>query len=409
MRVLIVGAGQAGAQAAISLRQAGFGGGITMVGEEPDLPYERPPLSKEYLAGEREAARLLLRPAGFWAERGIEVVTGCRIVAVDAVARTADAEDGRGFGYDRLIWAAGGHARRLPVPGGELPGVHVIRSRADVDGLRAELDAATRVVVVGGGYVGLESAAVLRKAGKTVTVVEAQARLLARVAGAAVGDFYAAEHRAQGVEVRLGAGVQLLEAGADGRVACVRLASGEALPADLVIVGVGLVPSVAPLVAAGADSGDGVRVDGHGRTTLPDVYAIGDCAHHPNRFAAGGHVRLESVANAVEMAKVVAGHVMDGDDARPYEAVPWFWSNQYDLRLQTVGLSAGHDAVVVRGDPASRSWSLCYLRAGAVVALDCISSPRDYVQGKALVERGAVVDPARLADPAVPLKMMLEG
>jgi 3-phenylpropionate/trans-cinnamate dioxygenase ferredoxin reductase subunit len=396
--VLIIGAGQAGAQAAISLRQEGFAGSIRMVGEESDLPYERPPLSKDYLAGERTADRLLLRPPAFWAEREVEILTATRITRVDG--KVAHAEDGRSFGFGTLVWAAGGHARRLACPGAELGGVHMIRTRQDDDDLRADLRSAERIVIVGGGYVGLEAAAVLAKAGKQVTVVEAQTRLLARVAGPEVSDFYKAVHEAHGVEILLDAQVEALEG--ETRVSAVRLADGRVLPADLVIAGIGLMPSVAPLGL------DAVEVDGHCRTTLAQVYAIGDCATHQNRFAGGARIRLESVQNAVDMAKAAAAHIVHGDAAKPYDACPWFWSNQYDLKLQTVGLSMGHDARVVRGDPASGNWSLVYLRAGAVVALDCINAPRDYVQGKALVERGAHVSPDLLANAQRPLKS-LEG
>jgi 3-phenylpropionate/trans-cinnamate dioxygenase ferredoxin reductase subunit len=396
--ILIIGAGQAGAQAAISLRQEGFAGSIRMVGEEADLPYERPPLSKDYLAGEKTADRLLLRPPAFWAEREVEILTGVRITRVEG--KVARAEDGRAFGFDTLIWAAGGHARRLQCPGAELGGVHVIRTRQDDDDLRADLHTAERIVIVGGGYVGLEAAAVLAKAGKQVTVVEAQTRLLARVAGPEVSDFYRAAHEAHGVRILLDAQVEGLEG--DTRVTAVRLADGRRLAADLVIAGIGLVPSVAPLGL------DAVEVDAHCRTTLPGIYAIGDCATHLNPYAGGARIRLESVQNAVDMAKAAAAHIVQGDAAKPYAACPWFWSNQYDLKLQTVGLSVGADDRVVRGDPACGSWSLVYLRAGAVVALDCINAPRDYVQGKALVERAARIPPGLLADAQRPLKS-LEG
>ena len=404
--VLIVGAGQAGAQVAITLRQLGFSGSITLAGAEPDPPYERPPLSKDYLAGERPAERLLLRPPSFWAERGIRLCCGVRIVEIDARARTARTDGGLTLGWDRLVWAAGGEARRLDCPGAGLQGVHVIRTRADVDRLRADLGARARVAIIGGGYIGLEAASVLVGQGHRVALLEALDRLMARVAGPEVGAFYLAEHRARGVDVRLSASVAALEG--TGRVEAVRLADGARLPADVVIAGIGLAPSVGPLVAAGAEPAlSGVLVDAHCRTTLSDVYAVGDCAAHPNVFAGGGIVRLESVQNAVDMAKAAAAHLVGGDAAPPYRACPWFWSNQYDLRLQTVGLSQGADRRVVRGDPAARSWSLAYLRAGALVALDCINAPRDYVQGRHLVERAAAVDPARLADPAVPLKELL--
>lgn len=397
--ILIVGTGQAGAQAAISLRQEGFEGSIIMVGEEADLPYERPPLSKEYLAGERTADRLLLRPPAFWAERHVEIVTGTRIGRV--ADHVAHADDGREFRFGKLIWAAGGHARRLPCVGAELGGVHMIRTRHDDDNLRADLLTAERVVVIGGGFVGLEAAAVLSKHGKQVTVVEAQPRLLARVAAEPVSDFYKAQHETHGVTILLGTQVDALEG--DGRVTGVRLSDGRVLPADVVIAGIGLVPSIEPLGL----HGNGVMVDVHCRTELADIYSIGDCAAHANRFAGGATIRLESVQNAVDMAKAAAAHIVKGDEAKPYSACPWFWSNQYDLKLQTVGFSHGYDDTVVRGDPASGSWSLVYLRAGVVLALDCINAPRDYVQGKALVERGVTAEKAQLADATVPLKTLL--
>ena len=346
--VLIVGGGQAGAQAAISLRQGGFAGSITIVGEEVDPPYERPPLSKDYLAGDKTAERLALRPPAFWAERNVTLLLGQHVTAVDAATRCVTTAAGSTLRYGTLIWAAGGHPRALPIPGSDLPGIHVIRSRADVDRLTADLAATSDVVIVGGGYIGLEAAAVLSKAGKTVTVLEAQDRVLARVAGEPVSRFYEAEHRAHGVDVRLGVGIEAIEG--TERVTGVRT-SGGTIPAGVVIVGIGLVPAVGALSHAGAVTHNGVEVDDHCRTSLPHVFAIGDCAHHANAFADGAGIRLESVQNAIDQAKVVAGVILG--NPRAYHAVPWFWSNQYDLKLQTVGLSAGHDATVVRGDPAS--------------------------------------------------------
>jgi 3-phenylpropionate/trans-cinnamate dioxygenase ferredoxin reductase subunit len=402
--MLIVGAGHGGAQAAIALRQRKFDGSIAIVGEEPELPYERPPLSKEYLAGDKPFERLLVRPAAFWAERAVAMRTGRRVVAVDPAARTVTCEDGATTGYGTLIWAAGGHARRLSCTGHDLAGVHSVRSRADVDRLIEELPNTRRVVVIGGGYIGLEAAAVLSKLGKQVTVLEAQDRVLARVAGEPLSRFYEAEHRAHGVAVRLGASVACIEEAA-GHVTGVRLGDGEVLPAEMVIVGIGIVPAVEPLLAAGARGGNGVAVDAHCRTSLPHVYAIGDCALHANPFADGLPIRLESVQNAHDMAATAVRAIL-GEPA-PYHAVPWFWSNQYDLKLQTVGLSAGHDQVVIRGEPAARSFTLVYLREGCVVALDCVNSTRDYVQGRALVAAGAMVDPAALADTGTPLKALV--
>jgi len=399
--ILIVGAGHAGAQAAIALRQNKYEGSIAIVGDEPEIPYERPPLSKDFLAGEKPFERILIRPAAFWAEREIAMLTGKRVVSVDPAAHEVTTADGEAIGYGTLIWAAGGSPRSLICSGHDLAGVHAIRTRADVERLMRELAATQRVVVIGGGYIGLEAAAVLTKLGKKVTVLEALDRVLARVAGAPLSRFYEAEHRAHGVDVRLGAMVECIEE-QGGRAVGVRLAGDELLPCEMVIVGIGIIPAVAPLLAAGADGGNGVRVDALCRTTLPDIFAIGDCALHANAFADGAELRLESVQNANDMANAVA-KTLTGLPTE-YHAVPWFWSNQYDLRLQTVGLSIGYDAIVTRGDPASRSFSLLYLKQGRVIALDCVNAVRDYVQGRTLVVEGKSPDPARLADPAVVLK-----
>ncbi|MDP1027676.1 FAD-dependent oxidoreductase [Sphingomonas sp. KR1UV-12] len=399
--VLIVGGGHGGAQAAVALRQQKFAGSIAILGDEPELPYERPPLSKEYLAGERPWERLPFRTAEAWAERDVALLLGRRVVAVDPVAHSVTTADGATTGYGRLIWATGGAPRRLSCAGHDLAGVHSVRTRADVDRLIAELPATTRVVVIGGGYIGLEAAAVLTKLGKQVVLLEALDRLLARVAGEALSRFYADEHRAHGVDLRFGATVECIEE-ADGRATGVRLADGSVLPAEMVIVGIGIVPAVQPLLDVGAEGGNGVRVDSQCRTSLTDIFAIGDCAEHRNVHARGDWVRLESVQNANDQAAVAAKAIA----GRPedYVAVPWFWSNQYDLKLQTVGLSRGHDAVVVRGDPATRAFSVVYLKDGAVIALDCVNMVRDYAQARALVAARAVVDMAALADPGVALK-----
>lgn len=399
--VLIVGGGHGGAQAAVALRQRKFAGTIAIVGDEPELPYERPPLSKDYLSREKEFERILIRPAAFWADKEVAMLLGRRVVSVDAAAHRVTTDDGATIGYGNLIWATGGSPRRLTCDGHDLTGVHAVRTRADVDRLMGELEATRRVVVIGGGYIGLEAAAVLAKLGKQVTVLEALPRVLARVAGEPLSRFYEAEHRAHGVEVRLGAMVAGLEE-RDGAVSGVRLADGEILPCEMVIVGIGIVPAVEPLIAAGAAGGNGVDVDAHCRTSLADIYAIGDCAAHESGFAGGARIRLESVQNANDQAMTVAKSITGEPQA--YDAVPWFWSNQYDLRLQTVGLSTGHDEVVVRGDIAARSFSVIYLKAGRVIALDCVNATKDYVQGRALVVGGAAIAPERLADASVPLK-----
>lgn len=399
--VLIVGGGQAGASAALALRQLGFKGSLAIVTEETDPPYERPPLTKAYLAGEKPFERILLRPAAFWSERGVELVVGERVAAVDPLLRQVSLASGGALGYGALIWAAGGAPRRLSCLGHDLAGVHGVRTRTDVDAIIAELPAVRSVVVVGGGYIGLEVAAVLTRLGKSVTVLEAQDRVLARVAAEPLSRFYEAEHRAHGVDIQLEARLDAI-LGREGRVRGVRLAGGEVLDAQLVVVGVGIAPAVAPLLEAGAAGGDGVVVDGQCRTSLVDVYAIGDCARHRNPFAGGAEIRLESVQNAVDQAAGAAKAILGGEET--YHAVPWFWSDQYDLKLQTVGLSLGYDQVVVRGEPTSRSFTLVYFRQGRVIALDCVNNTRDYVQGKALVLAGRVAPPDRIADASLLLR-----
>ena len=401
--IVIVGAGHGGAQAAIALRQGGFAGSVVVIGDEPDLPYERPPLSKDYLAGDKPFERLLLRPPAFWAEREVAFATGERVVHVAPAAHRLTTASGRELEYGALIWATGGTPRRLGCAGADAAGIHYVRHRADIDALVAELPQARRIAIVGGGYIGLEAAAVLAKRGLAVTVVEAQPRVLARVAGADLSRFFEDEHRQHGVNIMLGAEVESI-AVEQGRAAGLHLKDGAVVPADLVIVGIGIVPAVAPLLEAGAAGGNGVLVDDYCRTTLPDVYAIGDCAAHANGYACGAVIRLESVQNANDMATTAARALLGRPE--PYHTVPWFWSNQYDLKLQTVGLSIGHDAALLRGDPATRSFSVVYLKAGRVIALDCVNAVKDYVAGRALVAAGTLADPVQLADPQVPLKSL---
>jgi 3-phenylpropionate/trans-cinnamate dioxygenase ferredoxin reductase subunit len=402
--VVIVGGGHAGAQAAIALRQRKYAGSIAIVGDEVDLPYERPPLSKEYLSGEKPFDRILIRPATFWSEREISMLTGLLVTAVNPQAHLLYAGNGAVIWYDNLVWATGGAPRRLSCSGHDLAGVHSVRTRADVDRLMGELGQTNRVCVVGGGYIGLEAAAVLSKFGKSVTVLEAQDRVLARVAGEALSRFYEAEHRAHGVDVRLGVGVECLE-GDSGRVVGVRLADGSIVPCEMVIVGIGIIPAIAPLSEAGAEGTNGLLIDDQCRTSLPDIYAIGDCAAHRNKYADDVVMRVESVQNANDMA-VTAVRSIVGESAT-YDAVPWFWSNQYDLRLQTIGLSIGHDEIVLRGDVANRSFSVVYLKQGRVIALDCVNATKDYVAGRALVVAGTVADRAALADPNLSLKSLV--
>lgn len=397
---LIVGAGHAGAQVAIALRQNGFEGSLGVVGAEAHLPYERPPLSKEFLSQEKTFDRLLIRPEEFWQEKQVQFLLGVSAEAVDAENHSLALSDGRTLTYGKLIWAAGCAARRLTCEGAALDGVHVMRVREDAEAVLASLPTIQKVVIIGGGYIGLEAAAVLSKAGKTVTLLESQDRVLARVAGEPLSRFFEDVHRSHGVDIRLNARFSSL-IGHDGKVSGVQMEDGEQIPADMVLVGIGVIPSVQPLADAGAICSNGVDVDEVCRTSLADVYALGDCAAHVSGFADDARIRLESVQNAVDQATVVAKSIL-GDD-KPYRATPWFWSNQYDLRLQTVGLSQGHDQIVVRGAPDARSFSVVYLKNSQIIALDCINATKDYVQGRKLVEAKAKPDIALLADAEVAL------
>ena len=405
--VVIVGTGHGGAQAAIALRQHGFEGAILMIGRDTAPPYERPPLSKEYLAGDKGFERIMIRPEKFWAEKDIALRLGAAVTAIDPVRHALTLSDSGQVTYRKLIWSGGGDPRRLPVPGAVLPGVFYVRDKGDADAMMRALDAgARRAVVIGGGYIGLEAAAVLRKLGCEVVLVEMLPRLLARVAGEELSDFYAEEHRRQGVDVRLETGVSAVLGESEGRVTGVRLDNGEEIACDMVVVGIGVVPAVAPLIAAGAAGSNGVDVDFCCRTTLDDVYAIGDCAAHANAFADNAVIRLESVQNAHDMAATTARAIMG--DKTPYHALPWFWSNQYDLKLQTAGLSLGFDQTVLRGDPATRKFTVVYLKGGKPIAFDCVGTMKDYVQARKLLESGVgKVDPALLADPDVALKDLM--
>ncbi|WP_457962258.1 FAD-dependent oxidoreductase [Arthrobacter sp. D1-29] len=399
---LIIGAGHAGAEAAITLRQTGFAGTIGLVGNETVLPYERPALSKEYLAGKKTFDQLLLRPSDFWGQHNVSVRLGRQVIGIDAPGKTVTCEDGNEMGYGVLVWATGGSPRTLTCPGHDLEGIHAIRDLADCDRLMAVLPESRRIAVIGGGFIGLEAAAVLRELGKEVVIIEALDRFLARVAAEPVSRFYEAEHRSRGVDIHLGTGVSEI-VGRNGAVSGVRLIDGRVIDADQVIVGIGIVPAIQPLVLAGAEAtagATGVLVDDHCRTSVADIYCIGDCAV----LSSGPGIRIESRQNATEQAQTAAKAI--SGQAEPLDLLPWFWSNQYDLRLKTIGLSLGYDQTVLRGDPESRSFSLIYLKQGAVIALDCINATKDYMQGRKLVEARSRIDPAILADKGKPLKEM---
>lgn len=402
--VVVVGAGHAGTQLVFALAAAGYSGSIALVGDEVATPYERPPLTKGYLAEVSRADELSFRDEAWWAASDIERHLGTSVTAVDPETRTLTTEDGGSIGYGTLVWAAGGEARRIPVPGADFDGVHVVRKLSDAEKVKHRLATSRNAVIIGGGYIGLETAASLRKAGIRVTVVEALERLLQRVTGEHIADYIKAKHEGKGVEFVLGAGVTEIF-GADGQVTGVGLSTGETLDADLVIVGIGLVPSVEQLAVAGAEVGNGVIVDEVCRTTLPDVYAIGDCANFASTWVPGARVRLESVQNANDQAKTVAQAIMG--EPKPYSALPWFWSHQYDDRLQTAGVLTGYDSSVLRGDPSTGKFSVVYLRGDVVAAVDAINNIKDYAQSKSLI--GKTVDPhdPRLSDPTVALKELL--
>lgn len=391
--VAIVGAGHGGSQAAIALRQLGFAGRIALISDDANLPYERPPLSKDYLLGEKSFDRLLMRPESFWQERNIDLLLGHEITALDPAARSLKTTAGQTISFDKLVWAAGGETRKLSCDGHDLRGVHSLRSRSDADNLLSELPEVGTAVIIGAGYIGLEAAAALTKLDKQVIVVETQDRVLARVAGEPLSRFLEAEHLRHGVDLRLGAHVECIVG--EDHVTGVRLAGGEIIPCELVVVGIGITPALEPLRVAGAQVSNGIEVDECCRTSLPHVFAIGDCAFHPNRFSERGRLRIESVQNATDQATVVAKTIAGQEAA--YDALPWFWSNQYDLKLQTVGLADDHDELVVRGDPSTRSFSVIYLKNQRVIALDCINMTKDYVQGRKLILSRAEVGAEVLA------------
>lgn len=401
---VIIGAGHGGAQTAIALRQHGFAGSIAMIGKESELPYERPPLSKEYLARDKAFERILIRPESYWSDKKIDLILGSEVTAVDPRDQVVQLKEGPAIAYGKLTWSAGGSPRMLACGGAGQAGVHAVRDKADVDRIMAELDAgAQRVVVIGAGYIGLEAASVLTKLGCEVVLIEALPRVLARVAGEGLSRFFEAEHRAHGVDLRLETAVECIEG--DGTATGVRLTDGEVIGCDMVIVGIGIEPAIGPLARAGARVSNGIEVDAFCRTSLPHVYVIGDCAAHANAFASGAMIRLESVQNAHDMALTAAKDICGKGE--PYRAVPWFWSNQFDLKLQTVGLSQGFDTAVLRGEPKERSFSLIYMKDGKIIALDCVNATKDYVQGRKLVEQHCRIDPAILADVSAPLKQLL--
>ena len=403
MTVVIVGGGHAGGQAAASLRQEGYEGEIVVVADEPHIPYQRPPLSKQYLAGEYGLERVYLRPEKFYADREIAVRKGVRAVRINPDARTLECSNGETLAYDKLLLATGSRPRKLATAGDDLAGVHYLRTIADVDAIRRDLKPGRRIAIVGGGYIGLEVAAVAVEMGLAVTVLEMEDRILGRVTTPEMSAFYHALHTGKGVVIRTGLRAESF-AGAEGRLEQVVCAGGEVVDADLAVVGIGIVPNVELAAAAGLDCDNGIIVDETTRTTDPNIHAVGDCTNHPNPVL-GRRLRLESVPNAMEQSRVAAANLAGGD--KVYATVPWFWSDQYDLKLQMVGFSADADGQVTRGDPTTNQFATFHLSGDTVIAADAVNSAREFMAARQLV--GKKVDAGSLGDPGVDLRAVLKS
>jgi 3-phenylpropionate/trans-cinnamate dioxygenase ferredoxin reductase component len=401
-QIVIVGAGQAADQAVHTLRRKGFTGKLAVVGDEPWLPYQRPPLSKKYLAGALERDRLVLRPQQFYEEHHVETHLGRRVEEISRDARRVRLDDGLTLPYDALLLATGSRPRPLTVPGANLKGVHTLRTIADVERIRADFSSNQRLVIIGGGYIGLEVAATARELGMDVTVLEMADRVMNRVTCPEISSFYEAEHARHGVRIITNSKVQALAGDAStGRVKAVITDDAAEHPADLVIVGVGVTAADELAVSANLECANGIVVDEYCRTSDPAIYAAGDCTSHPNLHY-GRRMRLESVDNAFEQGASAAVNLIGTPTV--HDKVPWFWSDQYDIKMIIIGLCQGHDTVVVRGSPASRSFSACYLRAGELIAVDSVNSPKDQMAARKLIAARARPDLEKLGNPAIVLK-----
>ena len=400
--VVIAGAGHGAGQVVASLRQKNFAGNITMLGDEPWYPYQRPPLSKKFLAGELPAERLYVKPQSFYDEPNISVLLDTRVAAIDRDKKCVVTAAGDCFDYDHLVIATGSRPRQLDLPGADLDGVHYLRGIDDVDAIRGDMSPGRRMTIIGAGYIGLEVAAVTAKSGLDVTVIEMEDRVMSRVVSPELSEFYQDIHTENGVTLRLSTGIQSFSG--DGRIGGVVLDDGEVLPTDIVVIGIGIVPNIELASSCGLTLNNGIVVDDHCQTSDPDIFAIGDCTWHPNTLLDTEH-RLESVHNALEQAKTAAGNICGEDIA--YAQVPWFWSDQYDLKLQIAGLSRGYDQVVMRGNKDTRSFACLYLRNGQLISVDAVNSPKDFVQSKVLIAAHAKIDPSTLANPDIQLKDMI--
>lgn len=402
-RVIIVGASHASAQLCASLRQEGWTGEVLLIGDEPSLPYHRPPLSKTYLAGKSNLEELLIRKPAFYEKQQV-VFRQARVTSVERQARTVTLSDGETLGYDKLVLCLGARPRRLSLPGGDLAGVHYLRDAADIEAIRDNLASTSHAVIIGAGYIGLETAASLRNLSVTVSVLETADRVLQRVTAPEVSAFYDRVHREEGVDVRVGVGVTALEG--EAHVRGVRLADGDYIAADLVIIGIGVVPNVELAQRAGLSADNGILIDPQGRTSDPDIFAAGDCANYFDpRY--GCRLRLESVPNAGEQAKVVAAAICGKE--KEISALPWFWSDQYDLKLQIAGLNTGYDEIVLRGDPETgRDFACFYFDNGQLIAADCVNRAPEFVFSKRAIIQRLAPNRELLADPGTALISLLE-
>ena len=397
-RIVIIGAGQSGAQAVATLRAEGYTGALTMIGDESHAPYQRPPLSKAYLMGTMERERLFLKPDAFYRDAQCEMILGVGATRIDRATKTVHLADGRVLAYDKLLLATGSRVRKIRCPGADLRGIHYLRGIDDVDALRASFLPGKKLAIVGGGYIGLEVAAVAAKRGIDVTVFEAMDRLMARAVSAPISDFYDKVHRAAGVKVLLNTGVEAFEG--DGALAAIR-AEGTSYPADVALVGIGIIPNIELAKEAGLGCDDGIVVNEKSDVTGdPAVFAAGDCTRHVGRE--GTALRLECVQNAIDQAK----HAALGMLGKPstYREVPWFWSDQYDLKLQIAGLARPSDRLVVRGNADARKFAIFHLRDGAIAAVEAVNAAPEYLVGKKLIADGTKVAPDRLADTSIPMK-----
>ena len=400
MSVVIIGGGQAAAQAIASLRQGGFEGDITLIGEEPALPYQRPPLSKAYMKGEFEEARLYFRPAAWYKDQNVALMLGRRAAAIDREAKRVAIADGGDVDYEKLIIATGARPRALPAPGADLKGVHDLRTLVDVERIRPNMVSGRNIVVVGAGYIGLEAAAVARQTGLNVTVLEMAERVLARVTSPVMSEFYQNAHEAAGVAIRTGARLASFR-GEGGKLAAAVLEDGEEIPSDLALIGIGILPNEELAREAGLACDDGIVVDEDARTSDPDVFAAGDCARRPLvHYGRAG--RLESVHNAIEQGKLAAAAICGAP--RPKEEAPWFWSDQYDLKLQIAGLSGGYDDLIVRGDREARKFAVFYYKDGALIAVDAVNAPPDFMMAKRWIANGVSPAPDLLKDQSLTIK-----